>query len=114
MFHPETFPLEILLQLREDIDICYDRIKDILCITCPSKPEESMFVKLHLNLIEDIKDDLEFCFKLAKEESLMILPGKRKQTLRKLIKLSKILARFSYSNKCLFRGGLSFKILLFF
>ncbi|KAF3617353.1 putative calnexin -like protein [Capsicum annuum] len=32
-------------------------------------------VKLHLNLLKDIKDDLEFCFKLAKEESLMILPG---------------------------------------
>ncbi|PHT72706.1 hypothetical protein T459_23491 [Capsicum annuum] len=39
----------------------------------------SKIVKLHLNLLEDIEDDLEFYFKLAKEESLMILPGKRKQ-----------------------------------
>ncbi|KAF3612836.1 hypothetical protein FXO37_36633 [Capsicum annuum] len=44
MFHPETFPSQILLQLTEDADICYDRIKDIPCITCPNKPEESMFV----------------------------------------------------------------------
>ncbi|PHT59600.1 Ribulose-1,5 bisphosphate carboxylase/oxygenase large subunit N-methyltransferase, chloroplastic [Capsicum baccatum] len=35
-------------------------------------------VKLHLNLVEDIKDDLEFSYKLAKEESLMILPGEKK------------------------------------
>ncbi|PHT52948.1 putative aminotransferase TAT2 [Capsicum baccatum] len=33
-------------------------------------------VNLHLNLLEDIEDDLEFGFKMDKEESLMILPGK--------------------------------------
>ncbi|CAN4104997.1 unnamed protein product [Withania somnifera] len=73
----DDFFSKIVKMLREDADICYDRIKDIPCITCPSKPEGSMFVmvKLHLNLLEDIKDDLDFCAKLAKEESLIILPG---------------------------------------
>jgi hypothetical protein len=32
-------------------------------------------VKLNLSLLEDIEDDMEFCLKLAKEESLVILPG---------------------------------------
>ncbi|PHU12388.1 putative aminotransferase TAT2 [Capsicum chinense] len=73
----DVFFSKIVNMLREDADIVYDRIKDIPCITCPSKPEGSMFVmvKLHLNLLKDIEDDLDFCFKLAKEESLMILPG---------------------------------------
>lgn len=33
-------------------------------------------VKLNLSLLEDICDDIDFCFKLAKEESVIILPGK--------------------------------------
>lgn len=43
----------------------------------PQKPEGAFFamVKLNLLLLEDIEDDMEFCLKLAKEESLIILPG---------------------------------------
>lgn len=33
-------------------------------------------VKLNLSLLEDICDDIDFCFKLTKEESVIILPGK--------------------------------------
>ncbi|KAL1219372.1 Tyrosine aminotransferase [Cardamine amara subsp. amara] len=64
--------------LRECSETCYKEIKKIPCITCPYKPEASMFtmVKLDLTLLEDINDDLEFCCKLAKEESLIILPGR--------------------------------------
>lgn len=63
--------------IREAANICYDGIKDMPWITCPSKPEGSMFVmvKINLSLLEDINDDLDFCLKLAKEESLIILPG---------------------------------------
>jgi len=32
-------------------------------------------VKLNLSLLEDVSDDIDFCFKLAKEESVVILPG---------------------------------------
>ncbi|PON39015.1 LOW QUALITY PROTEIN: Tyrosine/nicotianamine aminotransferase [Parasponia andersonii] len=63
--------------LKNSSDICCDRIKEIPCITCPRRPEGSMavMVKLNLSLLEDISDDIDFCFKLAKEESVIILPG---------------------------------------
>ncbi|CAK7322724.1 unnamed protein product [Dovyalis caffra] len=68
---------KIINILREAAAICYGKIQDIPCITCPSKPEGSMFVmvKLNLSLLEGIEDDLDFCLKLAKEESVMVLPG---------------------------------------
>jgi tyrosine aminotransferase len=34
-------------------------------------------VKLHLPLLDDIEDDIEFCLKLAKEEALILVPGKQ-------------------------------------
>lgn len=34
-----------------------------------------MQVKLDLSLLEDILDDVDFCCRLAKEESVIILPG---------------------------------------
>ena len=33
-------------------------------------------MKLDLSLLEDINDDMEFCIELAKEESVIIVPGK--------------------------------------
>ncbi|KAG2325314.1 hypothetical protein Bca52824_008042 [Brassica carinata] len=72
----EFFSLK-LERVRECAEICYEEVMKIPCITCPSKPEGSMFtmVKLNLSLLEDISDDLDFCCKLAKEESVIILPG---------------------------------------
>ena len=32
-------------------------------------------VKLNPSLLEDIIDDLDFCLKLAKEDSVIVLPG---------------------------------------
>uniref|UniRef100_A0A7N0TJ38 Aminotransferase class I/classII large domain-containing protein n=1 Tax=Kalanchoe fedtschenkoi TaxID=63787 RepID=A0A7N0TJ38_KALFE len=63
--------------LRELSNLCYDRIQEIPCITCPHKPEGSMFVmaKLDVSLLDDIVDDMDFCLKLAKEESVIALPG---------------------------------------
>ncbi|XP_059449404.1 tyrosine aminotransferase-like [Corylus avellana] len=73
----EDFFLKVIDILRKAACICYDRIEVIPCITCPNKPEGSMFVmaKLSVSLLEDINDDMEFCLKLAKEESFIILPG---------------------------------------
>ncbi|WCJ30822.1 Tyrosine aminotransferase [Euphorbia peplus] len=73
----KDFFLKIIHILREAADLCYDRIQDIPCISCPTKPQGSMFVmtKLDLSQLEDIKDDFEFCLKLAKEESVIVLPG---------------------------------------
>lgn len=63
--------------LRQTADICWEKLKGISCITCPSKPEGTMFVmvKLDLSCLQDIKDDMDFCCRLAKEESVVLLPG---------------------------------------
>ena len=37
----------------------------------------SLQVKLNLSLLKDIDDDVEFCMKLSKEESVIVLPGKK-------------------------------------
>ncbi|KAJ6683374.1 hypothetical protein OIU85_007095 [Salix viminalis] len=73
----EDFFVKINNILREAADICYKKIQDIPCITLPHKPEGSMFVMVKLNLssLEGIDDDMDFCHKLAKEESVMLLPG---------------------------------------
>lgn len=34
-------------------------------------------MKLNLSVLEGINDDMEFCIKLAKEESVIVLPGTR-------------------------------------
>ncbi|KAM3406836.1 hypothetical protein ACQJBY_000723 [Aegilops geniculata] len=63
--------------LKRTADICWEKLKGISGITCPSKPEGSMFVmvKLDLSCLQDIKDDMDFCCKLSKEESVVVLPG---------------------------------------
>ncbi|KAG5551967.1 hypothetical protein RHGRI_010154 [Rhododendron griersonianum] len=73
----EDFFLKITNTLCKSANICYDRLKEIPCITCPHKAEGSMstMVKLNLSLLEDISDDMDFCVKLAKEESVVVLPG---------------------------------------
>ncbi|XP_065874602.1 nicotianamine aminotransferase 1-like isoform X1 [Euphorbia lathyris] len=73
----KDFFVRIINLLREAADLCYDRIQDIPCITCPTKPKGSMFImtKLDLSQLEGIKDDFDFCLKLAKEESVIVLPG---------------------------------------
>ncbi|CAN6251352.1 unnamed protein product [Urochloa humidicola] len=73
----EDFFKRIIGLLEETSQICYREIQDIKCITCPHKPEGSMFVmvKLNLYLLEGIHDDIDFCCKLAKEESVILCPG---------------------------------------
>ncbi|KAM7276565.1 hypothetical protein ACFE04_018431 [Oxalis oulophora] len=68
---------KIINILREAADICYNKIEEIPCISCPNKPEGSMFVmvKLNLSMLEDVSDDMDFCHELAKEESVIIFPG---------------------------------------
>ena len=102
--------MKILNLLRNSADLCYSKIKEARGITCPHKPEGSMFVmvkrfstnkiqikcslfpsfkfsiiiqftisvvqaKLDLSCLDGIQDDLDFCCMLAKEESVIVLPG---------------------------------------
>ncbi|KAK1324742.1 Tyrosine aminotransferase [Acorus calamus] len=73
----EDFFRKTIDLLRETADVCFERLKEIHCITCPHKPEGSMFVmvELKLSLLNGIEDDVDFCCKLAREESVIILPG---------------------------------------
>ncbi|KAG4960969.1 hypothetical protein JHK87_037602 [Glycine soja] len=63
--------------LREAANIFYDGCKEIPCLTCPHKPEGAMVVMVEINFsqLEGIVDDVQFCTKLAKEESVILLPG---------------------------------------
>ncbi|VVB15879.1 unnamed protein product [Arabis nemorensis] len=73
----ESFFKKTLNLLKNSSDICCDWIKEIPCIDSPYRPEGSMamMVKLDLSLLEDVSDDIDFCFKLAREESVILLPG---------------------------------------
>ncbi|RZB76115.1 putative aminotransferase TAT2 [Glycine soja] len=73
----EVFFKKTIDNLRHAAYICCKELKDNPYIICPYKPEGSMamMVRLNLSLLEDISDDIDFCFKLAKEESVIILPG---------------------------------------
>ncbi|KAF8765662.1 hypothetical protein HU200_008159 [Digitaria exilis] len=73
----DEFFSKIIKLLKETAEICYSEIKETKCIICPQKPEGSFFmmVKLDLSQLSDISDDVDFCRKLAKEESVMLLPG---------------------------------------
>ncbi|KAI3525183.1 hypothetical protein L2E82_02386 [Cichorium intybus] len=73
----EVFFTRTLSILKQTSDICFKKFKEIPCLTCPQKPNGAMavMVKLNVSLLKDISDDIDFCFKLAKEESVILLPG---------------------------------------
>ncbi|KAL7600853.1 hypothetical protein Lser_V15G25095 [Lactuca serriola] len=73
----EVFFTRTLSILKNTSDICFRKIQEIPCLTCPQKPQGAMavMVKLNVSLLKDISDDIDFCFKLAKEESVILLPG---------------------------------------
>uniref|UniRef100_A0A0E0GSV3 Aminotransferase class I/classII large domain-containing protein n=1 Tax=Oryza nivara TaxID=4536 RepID=A0A0E0GSV3_ORYNI len=74
----DEFFRKTLELLKETAEICFGEIKEIKCITCPHKPEGSFFmmVKLDISQLSDICDDIDFCSKLVKEESVVLLPGR--------------------------------------
>ncbi|KAG6418497.1 hypothetical protein SASPL_120701 [Salvia splendens] len=74
---PTEFYDKIVNLFRKSADKCYKLTNDIPGISCPIKPQGCMFlmIKLDLSKLEGIKDDLDFCCKLAKEESVVLVPG---------------------------------------
>ncbi|KAK4438645.1 Nicotianamine aminotransferase 1 [Sesamum alatum] len=63
--------------LREAADTCYAKLTEIPSLACPHKPEGAMstMVKINLQVLEDVEDDMDFALKLASEESVLVLPG---------------------------------------
>ncbi|MFS8024145.1 putative nicotianamine aminotransferase [Helianthus anomalus] len=74
---PKSFFLNINKLLKEAADMFFEKIKEVPNVTCPHKPEGSMFamVKLNIPAFEDVVDDTDFCTKLAKEECMVLFPG---------------------------------------
>ncbi|PIM97518.1 hypothetical protein CDL12_30011 [Handroanthus impetiginosus] len=73
----KVFFLKTNALLREAADTCYGKLNGIPALVCPLKPEGAMatMVKINLELLEDVKDDMDFSLKLANEESVLVLPG---------------------------------------
>ncbi|KAJ1265851.1 hypothetical protein BS78_08G105700 [Paspalum vaginatum] len=71
----ETFFTNVMKVMRETAEMCYQKLKAIKWVTCHHKPEGSMFVMLDMSCFDGIDDDIDFCCKLAKEESVVISPG---------------------------------------
>ncbi|KAL8141274.1 hypothetical protein V2J09_007295 [Rumex salicifolius] len=73
----KAFFRKTLNLLKQSSDLLFEMLKEIPCLSCPHKPQGSMavMVKLNLSQLSDITDDIDFCFKLAKEEMVVILPG---------------------------------------
>ena len=44
----DDFFSNIISILRETADLCFERIEDIPCLTCPHKPEGSMFAMVRI------------------------------------------------------------------
>ncbi|KAH6780626.1 Tyrosine transaminase family protein [Perilla frutescens var. hirtella] len=63
--------------LRESADACYATISEIPSLSCPHKPEGAMSTMIEINpsLLGDVKDDMDFALKIAREESVVIMPG---------------------------------------
>ncbi|KAJ4899642.1 putative aminotransferase TAT4 [Raphanus sativus] len=63
--------------LKDNADYAYSRVSDIATLKCFMKPEACTFIwtKLDLDAFIDIKNDLDFCEKLAAKENLVLLPG---------------------------------------
>ncbi|KAG6416889.1 hypothetical protein SASPL_124330 [Salvia splendens] len=74
---PSEFYDKIVNLFRDSADKCYKLTNEIPGISCPIKPQGCMFlmIKLDLSKVEAITDDFDFCCKLAKEESVVLVPG---------------------------------------
>ncbi|KAM0039763.1 putative aminotransferase, class I/classII, pyridoxal phosphate-dependent transferase, major [Helianthus debilis subsp. tardiflorus] len=96
----ESFFTRTLNMLKYTSDLCVNKIKDIPCLTCPTKPQGSMamMVKLSIPLLKDIKDDIDFFFKPPKKESVILLPGDTSKKILAFthVKICKLLITFFF------------------
>ncbi|KAJ4900098.1 putative aminotransferase TAT3 [Raphanus sativus] len=63
--------------MKRNVELSFERLRDIPCLFCPKKPESCSYLWLRLDtsVLDNIENDLEFCTKLASEESLILVPG---------------------------------------
>ncbi|XP_051125794.1 nicotianamine aminotransferase 1-like [Andrographis paniculata] len=74
---PQSFFLKTNNLLREAADVCYTKVSEIPSLKCSHRPEGAMstMVKLNLSTLDGVVDDMDFALKLAKEESVLVMPG---------------------------------------
>ncbi|CAN8284194.1 unnamed protein product [Cochlearia groenlandica] len=74
---PKEYFDKKLKAMRRNVEISCERLKDIPCLLCPNKPESCsyLWVKLDTTMLDNIKNDYDFCAKLVSEESLVLVPG---------------------------------------
>uniref|UniRef100_A0A7N0REP6 Aminotransferase class I/classII large domain-containing protein n=1 Tax=Kalanchoe fedtschenkoi TaxID=63787 RepID=A0A7N0REP6_KALFE len=73
----EAFHAKTPDQLELGANNLYEMANEIPGLHCPYKSQGAMaaMIKLDLSVFEDISDDMDFCFKLVKEENVIVVPG---------------------------------------
>ncbi|KAG2331821.1 hypothetical protein Bca4012_018693 [Brassica carinata] len=63
--------------MKRNVELSFERLRDIPCLFCPKKPESCSYLWLRLDtsVLDNIENDLDFCTKLVSEESLVLVPG---------------------------------------
>ncbi|KAF8107191.1 hypothetical protein N665_0125s0019 [Sinapis alba] len=63
--------------MKRNVELSLERLRDIPCLLCPKKPESCsyLWLRLDISVLDNIKNDLDFCTKLVSEESLVLVPG---------------------------------------
>ncbi|KAJ7519660.1 hypothetical protein O6H91_20G049300 [Diphasiastrum complanatum] len=71
-FHQKT-----LLTLKLGAELCFERVKRIRGLSCPSAPEGAMYMMVKIDFLDfvELKNDLEFAAVLRCEELVTVLPG---------------------------------------
>ncbi|CAF2027359.1 unnamed protein product [Brassica napus] len=74
---PKDFFHRRQMFLKDKADLAYSKLADIPSLKCYLKPEACTFLwtQLEMSSFLNIKDDEDFCEKLATEENLVLLPG---------------------------------------
>ncbi|CAE6007490.1 unnamed protein product [Arabidopsis arenosa] len=74
---PKEFFDKKIKAMRRNVELSCERLKDIPCFFCPKKPESCsyLWLKLDTSMLDNIKNDFDFCTKLVSEESLILIPG---------------------------------------
>lgn len=75
---PPAFFQRVNRELEAASLFCSDRIAAIHGLSCPSKPQGAMFVMIKIDTaaFAGIADDVDWCAKLLREESVVVIPGK--------------------------------------
>ncbi|PHT29242.1 hypothetical protein CQW23_31162 [Capsicum baccatum] len=71
---PETFYSNTINLLREAADICYAGLREILCLLHQATGIHVSFGELNMSLLERINNEMKFCTRLARQESVVVLP----------------------------------------